>query len=104
MVLNEDLHNDILELDVHDGCHCLLLRAEQSRPEDHAQISDGHQVLLVVTGHTVEGVRQRGRERVGIATFNPKPATLQLPRFKLVSLLSSTPSQQQKGDVFQLVN
>ena len=58
MVLYEDLHHNVLELDVHDGRHRLLLGAEQSRPEDHTQVSDGHQVLLVVTGHTGEEVGQ----------------------------------------------
>lgn len=54
VVLDEDLHHDVLELDVHDGCDRLLLRAEQSGPEDHAQIGDGHQVLMVMTRHTVD--------------------------------------------------
>jgi len=55
MVLYEDLYHNILELDVHDGRHRLLLWAKQSWPKNHAQIGDGHQVLLVMTGHTVEG-------------------------------------------------
>lgn len=54
MVLDQDLHHNVLELDVHDGGHRLLLWAEQSWAEDHAQVGDGHQVLLVVTGHAVE--------------------------------------------------
>lgn len=53
MVLYEDLYYDVLKLDVHDGGHRLLLWAEQSWPKDHTQIGDGHQVLLVVIGHTV---------------------------------------------------
>lgn len=55
MVLYKDLYYNVLELDVHDGCHCLLLWAEQSWTEDHTQIGDGHQVLLVVISHTVKG-------------------------------------------------
>lgn len=53
MVLYEDLYHYVLELDVHDRCHRLLLGAEQSWPENHTQVGDGHQVLLVVTGHAV---------------------------------------------------
>ena len=54
MVLYEDFHNNVLKLDVHDGCNCLLLWAEQSWPKDHTQVGNGHQVLLVVTGHTTK--------------------------------------------------
>lgn len=76
MVLYEDLHYNVLELDVHDGCHRLLLWAEQSWPEYHTQIGDGHQVLLVVIGYTVERRAEeereggRQRQRVSGSTFN----------------------------------
>lgn len=53
VMLYEDLNHNVLELDVHDGGHRLLLWAEQSRPEDHAQVGDRHQVVLVVAGNTV---------------------------------------------------
>ena len=63
MVLYEDLYYYVLKLDVHDGCDRLLLWAEQSRPKDHAQVGDGHQVLLVVAGNTVQvGQTERQRE------------------------------------------
>lgn len=52
-MLDEDLHHDVLELDVHDGGHRLLLWAEQRGPEDHAQVGHRHQVALVVAGHAV---------------------------------------------------
>ncbi len=71
MVLYEDLYHNVLELEVHDGCHRLLLWAEQSWPEDHTQIGDSHQVLLVVIGHTVERVGGVDRERVSGYTFKP---------------------------------
>lgn len=54
MVLNEKLHHDILELDVHDGRHRLFLGAEQGGAKHHAQIGHRHQVLLVVIGHAVQ--------------------------------------------------
>lgn len=54
MVLDQNFYHNVLELDVHDGRHRLLLWAKQRRPEDHAQVGDGHQILLVVTGDTVE--------------------------------------------------
>lgn len=49
----EDLNHNVLKLDIHDGGHRLLLWAEQSRPEDHAQVGDRHQIVLIVTGHAV---------------------------------------------------
>lgn len=54
----EDLNHNVLKLDIHDGGHRLLLWAEQSRPEDHAQVGDRHQIVLIVTGHAV-GRRER---------------------------------------------
>lgn len=54
VVLDEDFYNNVLELDVHDGCDRLFLWVEQSRTKDHAQISDGHQVVLVVTRHATK--------------------------------------------------
>lgn len=53
MVFYEDLNHDVLKLDIHDGGHRLLLWPEQSGPEDHAQVGDRHQVVLIVTGHAV---------------------------------------------------
>lgn len=49
----EDLNHNVLKLDIHDGGHRLLLWAEQSRPEDHAQVGHRHQIVLIVTGHAV---------------------------------------------------
>lgn len=59
MVLYQDLNHNILKLDVHDGCYRLLLWAEQRWPENHTQVSDSHEVLLVVTGHAVETFGQK---------------------------------------------
>lgn len=58
----EDLNHNVLKLDIHDGGHRLLLWAEQSRPEDHAQVGDRHQIVLIVTGHAV-GRRERCASR-----------------------------------------
>lgn len=68
-MLDEDLHHDVLELDVHDGGHRLLLWAEQRGPEDHAQVGHCHQVALVMAGHAVGhgGTRRRGQQRVKVA-------------------------------------
>lgn len=57
MVLDEDLYHNVLELDVHDGGHSLLLGPQQSGAEHHTQVGHSHQVLLVVTGHTGEVMR-----------------------------------------------
>lgn len=73
MVLYQDLYHNVLELDIHDGRHGLLLWAKQSWPEHHTQVGDGHQIVLVVIGHTVdEGARgKRERQRVSGFMFNP---------------------------------
>lgn len=61
MVLYEDLHNNVLEFNVHDGCNSLLLWAEQSWSKDYTQIGNGHEVLLMVTGHTIKVTQRKGR-------------------------------------------
>lgn len=53
MMFYENLYHNVLKLDIHDGGHCLLLWPEQSWSEDHAQVGDCHQIVLVVTGHPV---------------------------------------------------
>lgn len=54
VVLDQNFYHNVLELDVHDGGHSLLLWAQQGWPEDHAQVGDGHQILLVVAGDTAD--------------------------------------------------
>lgn len=53
MMFYENLYHNVLKLDIHDGGHCLLLWAEQSWSEDHAQVGDCHQIVLIVTSHAV---------------------------------------------------
>lgn len=53
MMFYENLDHNVLELDIHDGGHRLLLWSEQSRSENHAQVGDCHQIVLIVTGHAV---------------------------------------------------
>lgn len=67
----EDLYHNVLKLDIHDGGHRLLLWAEQSRPEDHAQVGNSHQIVLIVTGYAVE---DRTMPKVDIWTFYVNPA------------------------------
>lgn len=64
MVLYEDLHYNVLKLNVHDGCHRLLLGTEQSWPKHHTKICNGHQVLLVMTCHTVEGLTKMSKKHI----------------------------------------
>lgn len=59
MVLYEDLHNNVLKFNVHDGCNSLLLWAEQSWSKDYTQIGNGHEVLLMVTGHIGQVLHQQ---------------------------------------------
>lgn len=53
-ILNEDFNHDVLEFDVHHGCHSFLLRAHQRGPKDDAQVGHGHQVELALRGNSVE--------------------------------------------------
>lgn len=52
MVFDDDLHHDVLKLDVHHGSHRLLLGPHQRGAEDHSQVGHGHQVLVAVRGHS----------------------------------------------------
>lgn len=48
MVFYENFNHNVLKLDVHNGSDCFLLGSKQSWPKHHTQISNSHQVLLVV--------------------------------------------------------
>lgn len=50
-MLDQDLHHDVLELDVHDCSDRLLLGPQQRGTENHAQVGHRHQVLLLVLGY-----------------------------------------------------
>lgn len=52
VLLDENLHDDVLELEVHDGRHRLLLRPHEGGAEHHAQVRYRHQVLLTVVRHS----------------------------------------------------
>lgn len=62
-ILYEDFNHDVLEFDVHHGCHSFLLRAHQRGPKDDAQVGHGHQVELALRGNSVEG-RHTGLQSV----------------------------------------
>ena len=51
VVPDEDLHDYVGELDVHDGFHGLLLRSHQRGPKAHAKVGHSHQVLASVVCH-----------------------------------------------------
>lgn len=68
MVFNQDFHNNVLELQVHDGCHSLLLWPHQSRSEHHAQVGHSHEVLLGVIGNAANG-EQREACGEGVGTM-----------------------------------
>lgn len=76
MVLNQDLHHNVLELDVHDGSHGLFLRPEQGRAEHHAQVGHRHQILLVVTRHAAH-------RPPGYCETTQLPLTLKQATYKL---------------------
>lgn len=52
-VFNEYFNDDVLEFDVHHGCHGFLLWPHQRGPKDHTQVGHGHQVELVLCGYPV---------------------------------------------------
>ncbi len=56
-VLDEYLHDDVGELNVHDGGHGLLLRPEEGGAEADPQVGHGHHVPLRVGRHPLK-VRQ----------------------------------------------
>ena len=44
-ILNEDLHDDVSELDVHDCSNRLFLGLEQGGSEAYTQVGYSHQIL-----------------------------------------------------------
>lgn len=53
VVFNDNLHDNILKLNVHHGGHRLLLWPHQCGAEDPPQVGHCHQVLVTVRGHPV---------------------------------------------------
>lgn len=51
MVFNNNLHHNVLKLDVHHSSHCLLLGPHQSGTEDHSQVGHSHHIFVAVRGH-----------------------------------------------------
>lgn len=58
IVLNENLHHNVLKFDVHHGSHGLLLGAHQCRAKDHAEIRYRHQILLAMCGNPVNDTKK----------------------------------------------
>lgn len=54
MVFYEDLHHNVLELDVHDGSHRLLLGPHQRGAEHDAQVGHRHHIQFAVSYHPEE--------------------------------------------------
>lgn len=52
MVFNNNLHHNVLKLDVHHSSHCLLLGPHQSGTEDHSQVGHSHHIFVAVRGHS----------------------------------------------------
>lgn len=53
-VLNEYFNHNVLEFNVHHGCHSFLLRAHQRGPKDDAQVGHSHQVELALCGNSAK--------------------------------------------------
>lgn len=51
VLLNEYLHNNILELDVQHGRHSLLLGPHERGPKYNGHVGRGHPVVCAVTAH-----------------------------------------------------
>lgn len=54
VLLNQNLHDDILEFDVQHGRHGLHLGSHQRGAEDDGHVGGGHPVVLTVTTHTAD--------------------------------------------------
>ena len=51
MVLYEDLHHQIAELDIHNGGHGLFLGSEKRGAEADPEVGDGHLVDVALARH-----------------------------------------------------
>lgn len=63
MVFYEDLHHNVLELDVHDGSHRLLLGPHQRGTEHDAQVGHRHHVDFAVSYDPDEEKQHRDEAR-----------------------------------------
>ncbi|KAK7818200.1 hypothetical protein U0070_009588, partial [Myodes glareolus] len=57
----QDLNDNVLKLDVHDGCHRFFLRPQQGGSKHHAKVCHSHQILLVVVSNTGNGKKEQSR-------------------------------------------
>ena len=60
--LNQEFHDDVLVLDVDDGCHGFSLRPHEGGAKDHAQIARLHQIPFRVGGDT--GITRQPRVKL----------------------------------------
>lgn len=63
-VLDENLHHDVLELNIHHCCNRVLLCTHEGGAKDHPHVGGGHEILPAVLTHTV---RRRRKNRGGFS-------------------------------------
>lgn len=62
-VLDENLHHDVLELNIHHCCNRVLLCTHEGGAKDHPHVGGGHEILPAMLTHTV---RRRRKNRGGV--------------------------------------
>lgn len=51
IIVDEDFHNNVQELDVHNGCHWFLFCSHQSWSKTNTKICHSHQILVAQISH-----------------------------------------------------
>lgn len=59
MIFNEDLNDNVLKFDIHDGCYCFFLGPQQGRSKHHTKVGHCHQILLVVVSNICQVVHEQ---------------------------------------------
>lgn len=57
VVLNEDLHDNVLELNIQHGRYSLLLCSHESGAKYYTHIRHGHQIFTAVAANTINTQR-----------------------------------------------
>lgn len=72
MVFYEDLHHYVLELDVHDGSHRLLLGSHQRGAKHDAQVGHRHHIQFAVSYDPEEEKQHTPGQTTAVAMVSKK--------------------------------
>lgn len=59
MILDQDLNDNVLKFDIHDGCYCFFLRPQQGGSKHNSKVCHCHQILLVVVSDICQVVHEQ---------------------------------------------